>query len=148
MILRHREHICGDASSFDAVNLLSRAWLLSCGYTFRVPLWTTSTMVHLALNSRESLHSSWSVFIYDIGLTIYFPTEVLLIVVLQFVQHLFSGWECNTFMLVNINLLSLVSHLNTITLTNVWFLNHTKSFAFTDYFSEWAKLYMQHVVDI
>lgn len=101
-------------------------------------------MVHLALNSRESLHSSWSVFIYDIGLTIYIPTEVLLVVVLQFVQHLFSGWESNVFMFVNINFLSFVSHLNTITLTNVWFFNHTKSFAFTDYLSERAELYVQH----
>ena len=50
VILRHREHICGDASSFDVIDLLSRAWLLSCGYTFRfpyelLPRWYTSRSI-------------------------------------------------------------------------------------------------------
>lgn len=50
VILRHREHICGDASSFDIIDLLSRAWLLSCGYTFRfpyelLPRWYTSRSI-------------------------------------------------------------------------------------------------------
>ena len=63
VILRHREHICGDASSFDIIDLLSRAWLLSCGYTDQIYLSSICLIARVLRlddnNNCHTMYASW-----------------------------------------------------------------------------------------